>query len=108
MNTATATQRLQAICLLSLALLVSLTSDGAHISERTIDNRSESFLQASPSCEDSHAPLGIFVDHGSHQTAPSCNTLSEFETITPLPTRLVRPLSGSQYPRAGDSIRYSF
>ena len=100
MNTATATQRLQAICLLSLALLVSLTSDGAH--EHTGDNRSEHLIRASPGCADSHEPLGNDIDH------LSCDTPSEFKALTPPPMRLAEPLSGSQYLRSGDNIRYSF
>ncbi len=100
MNTATATQRLQAICVLSLALLASLTSDGAH--EHTGGNRSEQLIRASPGCADSHEPQENDIDH------LSCNTPGDFESLTPPPMRLVKPLSGSQYLRSGDNIRYSF
>lgn len=100
MNTATATQRLQAICVLSLALLASLTSDGAH--DHTGGDRPEHLIRASPGCADSHGSLGNDIDH------LSCNNSGDFESLTPPPIRLVKPLSGSPYIRSGDNIRYSF
>lgn len=103
MNTATATQRLQTTCLLSLAMLISLTSDGAHVPSDPGGDRAES--RASPSCTDGREPMGIIV---SYAAAPSCNTLTEFGTITPPPVRLVSPVPGSRYLFPDDNIRYAF
>lgn len=97
MNTAIATQRIQTTCLLSLALLISLTSDHTHISEHPEVKQPGIFILASPDCTESHKASN-----------EACNTLGEFETILPPPMRLVRPLSESPYLRPGDSIRYSF
>lgn len=100
MNTATAPQRLQSICVLSLVLLASLTSDGTQ--QHTSGDRSEQLVRASPACTDGHEPQRHAINH------LSCNTPDDFEPLTSPPIRLVKPLSGSQYLRSEDNTRYSF
>lgn len=105
MNTATATQRLQTTCLLSLALLIGLASDGPHVPSHIGSDRAESLIRTSPSCTDRREPMGIIVSYGS---APSCNTLMEFGTITSPHMRLMSPVPGSRYLFPDDNIRYAF
>jgi hypothetical protein len=112
MNTATATHRIQTSCVLSLALLISGTTSASHMSEHTggelYRQGHESFARDTPNCAGSHGPRVIIFDHGFRQTAPSCNDASGSATNTSPPVRLARPLSGIQYIRSHDSVRYSF
>ena len=101
MSTAAAIQRVQTSGLLSLALLITLTGDINPIDEHT--SGSENAVWASPNCAQV-----INANHGPSQAAAYCKTLSEFETVLPPPMRLVRPTSGNQYRRLGESTRYSF
>jgi hypothetical protein len=110
MNTATATQRIQATCVLSLTLLVSGTTSAAHMHDHS-DNelyRYESFATDTPDCVRSHAPRVIIFGQGFRQTAHTCNPGAGSATVASPPARLARPLSGNPYIRSGDSIRYSF
>ena len=110
MNTATATQRIQATCILTFTLLVSGTTNAAQMPEHPDSElyRYESFAPDTPSCARSHAPRVIIFGQGFRQTAQTCNPGAGSATVTSPPARLARPLSGSPYIRSGDSIRYSF
>ncbi|NKQ12773.1 hypothetical protein [Pseudomonas sp. SST3] len=113
MNTATATHRIQTSCVLSLALLISGTTNAAHgpehVGAELYRHGHESFAPDGPSCVGRQGPRVIIFDQDLRQTAPSCNTATRGSvTITPPPIRLARPLSGSQYIPSSDSIRYSF
>lgn len=109
MNTATATQRIQTTCALSLALLVSGTTTAAHMFDHADSElyRHEHPAPETPSCGHSHGPQVITFGHGFRQTSQPCDAANTSVTIMP-PVRLARPLSGSQYMRSSDGIRYSF
>lgn len=106
MNRATTTQRIETVGILSLALLISLTSDGSHRSDHSANNRTDALIRASPNCAETPEPQDIVVVHGLRETGHSC--VSELEASQPQPIRLVTPLPGSQHLRPGDSTRYSF
>ncbi|MCQ4313476.1 hypothetical protein NAV33_16500 [Pseudomonas stutzeri] len=108
MNTAATTQRIQTTCALSIALLISGTTSANQGFEQpgseVYRQGYESFAVDTPSCDSSQDPR-IIIFGGARQTATPCSDANT--TITP-PVRLARPLSGRQYIRSGDSIRYSF
>lgn len=103
MNRAITAQRFHTTGLLSLALLISLTSDGGHLPEHPDGTSPEALIRALPNCAQTLEPQDLVVD----ETVVRCDS-SELEATLPRPIRLARPLSGSPYPRPGDSTRYSF
>jgi hypothetical protein len=110
MNTAVTTQHFQTTCALSIALLISGTTSANQGSEQpggeVYRQGYESFAVDIPSCANNRDPRIIIFD-SIRQAATPCGDASKSMTITP-PVRLARPLSGRQYIRSGDSIRYSF
>lgn len=110
MNTATATQCIQTTCALSIALLISGTASASQGSQQSGDEMYrqgyESFAAETPSCASSQDPR-VIIFGGARQLATPCSDANTSMTIKS-PVRLARPLSGRQYIRSGDSIRYSF
>ncbi len=108
MNTTTATQRFQTLSALSLALLISGTTNASHKSGSAYDEQHlheyESAAQGTSHCT---AGKNIY-NLGSRQSVSPCIGVNHAETQSPAPIRLAKPLSGSQYIRSGESIRYSF
>lgn len=111
MNTTTAAQRIQTISALSLALLISGTTSASHKSDTTGEfhlHEYDSAVRGSPHCTSGHAGGKSMPDLGSRQSARTCLGADRFEMSPPATIRLAKPLSGSQYIRSGDSIRYTF
>ena len=108
MNTTTATQRIQTLSALSLALLISGTTNASHKAGSAYDEQHlheyESAAQGTSGCA---AGKNIY-DLGSRQSVSPCIVVNHADTPSPAPIRLAKPLSGSQYIRSGESIRYSF
>ncbi|MCQ4322490.1 hypothetical protein [Stutzerimonas stutzeri] len=108
MNTTTAAQRIQTLSALSLALLISGTTNASYKSASAYDEQHlheyESTAQAW-----SHCATGKNIHNlGSRQSISPCIGVNHAETRSPVPIRLAKPLSGSRYIRSGESIRYSF
>jgi hypothetical protein len=112
MNTLTATHRIPAFSALSLALLISGTTEASHRSDPA--NRAlhlheyESAVRDTPICASGQTDGKTIFHLGARQSASSCTGATRFETPSAAPIRLAKPLSRSQDIRYGESIRYSF
>lgn len=108
MNTTIATQRLQTLSALSLALLISGTTNAGYQSASAYDEQHLHEYERS-ALASSHCAAGKNIYNlGSRQSISRCIGVNHAETGSPAPIRLAKPLSGSQYIRSGESIRYSF
>ena len=107
MNTTTATQRIQTLSALSLALLISGTTNASHKAGSAYDEHLHEYERAAQGTSHCAAGKNIY-NLGSRQSVSPCIGVNHTETRSPAPIRLAKPLSGSPYIRSGESIRYSF
>lgn len=109
MNAATATQRIQATCALSIALLASGVTVATHKTESLIGSLHhdgyERLAGGTLGCVSNHRPQAVFAQD-ARRTAITCNDTSG-STASPS-VRLTKPLSGAGHIYAGENIRYSF
>lgn len=109
MNAATATQRIQATCALSIALLASGMTAVSHRAEPPIGSLHhdgyERLARGALGCVNSHRPQAVFAQD-AHQTVATCNGTSGSTASSSV--RLTKPLSGAGHIYADENIRYSF
>ena len=112
MNTATATHRIQTLSALSIALLISGTTNASHKADAATDQQFPIRYQDAPlrasSCSGYGESRTIILNLGASRIASPCAGASSTDANAPAPIRLAKPLSGSPYMRSEDSIRYSF